>query len=98
MAEKSGSAFKLENLGSQWGGTKLWSLTFDLPGEKVNKLSRKVIQEFDDLIGRLEQMGKSGEIEAIVLFSGKPGNYIAGADIQMFTEVKTAEEGQALSQ
>lgn len=92
------NAFSLNNLSSQGEGVKLWTLVFDLPGERVNKLNRAVIREFDELIGRLEKLGQDGEVDAVVLLSAKPGNFIAGADIEMFTEVKTAEEAQALSQ
>lgn len=97
-AAQAGNAFSLNNLSSHGGGVKLWSLVFDLPGERVNKLNRPVMREFDELIGRLEKMAREGEVDAVVLFSGKPGNFIAGADIEMFTEVKTAEEATALSQ
>ncbi|MGZ3687082.1 MAG: 3-hydroxyacyl-CoA dehydrogenase NAD-binding domain-containing protein, partial [Bdellovibrionota bacterium] len=82
---------------SQLGGTKIWTLTFDLPGEKVNKLGKRVLDEFDRLLPELEQMGKDGKIDALVLLSGKPGNFIAGADIDMFTQVKTAQEAEELS-
>lgn len=76
---------------------KIWTLVFDTPGEKVNKLSKAAIDEFSPLLDRLESMGNQGQIEALVLLSGKPGNFVAGADINMFQQVKTAEEGTALS-
>jgi 3-hydroxyacyl-CoA dehydrogenase/enoyl-CoA hydratase/3-hydroxybutyryl-CoA epimerase len=92
----STSAFRLEDLSARTGA-KIWTLTFDLPGEKVNKLGRKVLEEFDGLLNQLAELGKSGAIEALVLVSGKPGNFIAGADIEMFQQVKTAEDGKELS-
>ncbi len=90
----SQQAFKLENLSSDVG-FKLWQITFDLPGEKVNKFSKGVIDEFEKLIGDLEKKG--GEIEALIMRSGKKGNFIAGADITMFQEFKTAEDAYTLS-
>lgn len=87
-------AFKLENLSAE-AGFKLWQLTFDLPGEKVNKFSKAAIAEFETLIGELEKKG--GEIDALILRSGKKGNFIAGADITMFQEFKTAEDAYTLS-
>jgi len=35
------AAFFLEEQPQRWGSVKLWTLTFDLQGEKVNKLSKK---------------------------------------------------------
>jgi 3-hydroxyacyl-CoA dehydrogenase/enoyl-CoA hydratase/3-hydroxybutyryl-CoA epimerase len=92
----TGSAFKLENL-SQTAGFKLSRITFDLPGEKVNKFAAHVIAEFESLIDELERKGKAGEIEALIFRSGKPGNFIAGADINMIAATKTAEEAYTIS-
>ena len=78
------------------GGHSLGFLVFDLKGEKVNKFNREVMGEFESLIGELKSRG--GEIEALILFSGKPGNFIAGADITLFQAAKTAEEAMALSE
>jgi 3-hydroxyacyl-CoA dehydrogenase/enoyl-CoA hydratase/3-hydroxybutyryl-CoA epimerase len=91
------SSFQLVDLTSRMGGTKIWTLVFDTPGEKVNKLSKAAIREFEPLLKQLEDLGQRGEIEALALVSGKPGNFIAGADINMFEEAKTAEEAEALS-
>lgn len=93
------SMAKIFNLTSSTNSndSKIWTLVFDLPGEKVNKLSREVMAEFDGLLPRLEEMGGKKEIDALILVSGKEGNFIAGADIEMLQTVKTSEEGQALS-
>lgn len=91
------TVFRLEDQSARWGGAKLWTLTLDLPGEKVNKLNRKVIGEFGTLLDQLEEMGRQGKIEALILLSGKPGNFIAGADIEMIRSCKTEAEAEALS-
>ena len=77
-------------------GHSLAFLVFDLKGEKVNKFNREVMEEFESLIQTLR--ARSGEIEALILFSKKSGNFIAGADITLFEAAKTAEEAQALSE
>ena len=69
-------------------------LTFDLPGEPVNKLTGAVKAEFD---GLLEQLRNDGTVRAVVLISGKPDLFIAGADIEEFTELATQAEAEALS-
>ncbi|MBC7690136.1 MAG: enoyl-CoA hydratase/isomerase family protein [Methylotenera sp.] len=93
-SKTGGPAFTLADV-SQKSGFKLWTLTFDLPGEKVNKLSRAVIEEFGSLIEKLEKM--KGQIDALILKSGKPGNFVAGADIEMIQATKNAGEAEALS-
>ncbi len=62
----------------------------DQPGEKLNKLSRDLLDEFRSMLDQLEG---DPEIEAAVLISGKPDNFIAGADIDKFIEM--TEPGQA---
>jgi 3-hydroxyacyl-CoA dehydrogenase/enoyl-CoA hydratase/3-hydroxybutyryl-CoA epimerase len=69
-------------------------LTFDLPGESVNKFSPRVIEEFTAHIDRIE---KDASIKAAVLISGKPGNFIAGADIDQFLAWRTAADASAAS-
>ena len=86
------SAFALE---IEEGG--LGVLTFDLPGEKVNKFSREVLTELSGLVGRLE---KEPRVRALVVESGKPDIFIAGADVKEFTRTKREEarEGVAVVQ
>lgn len=69
-------------------------VTFDLPGESVNKITQAVGWEIDDLIERLVH---DETVTAIVLISGKPDVFIAGADIEEFTRAGTAEEMSRLS-
>ena len=66
-------------------------LTFDLPGEKVNKLTTPVMQELDAL---LDDLASKKEIKALVFRSGKEGSFIVGADIaeiRGITDAATAE-------
>ena len=68
---------------------------FDLQGEKVNTFNAEVMAEFEALIETLKK--RASEFEALILFSKKPGNFIAGADIKLFQAAKTAEDASALS-
>src|SRR4051794_29260788 len=95
VMETSDNSFTLENQSANWGGTKLWTLTFDLQGEKVNKFSKKAIADFEAMVSRLEKMG--GEIDALIFLSGKPNNFIAGADIEVIRAAKSAQEAEALA-
>jgi len=69
-------------------------ITMDLPNEPVNKLNRAVKDDFIELIRRLDG---DASIQAAVLISGKPDNFIAGADIDEFLEVRSADDAERLS-
>jgi len=69
-------------------------ITFDLPNESVNKLSRAVKDEFVALLNRMEQ---DNSVHGAVLISGKPDVWIAGADIEEFLQLKTATDAERLS-
>ncbi|KAK3595279.1 hypothetical protein CHS0354_010887 [Potamilus streckersoni] len=68
---------------------------FNSPDSKVNTLSRAVQSEFEEVIKEVQADNK---IKGIVLISGKPGCFIAGADIGMIEECKTKQEVIDLSQ
>ncbi len=91
-----GRAFRLTNESEKWG-YQVWSLLFDLQGEKVNKLDAGVLEEFGQLLPKLEELGKAGQIDALVLHSGKNKNFIAGADIKLIQGAKTPKDAQELS-
>lgn len=69
-------------------------LTFDLPGEKVNKLTTAVMNELDRL---LDEIAANREIRALVIRSGKPDIFIAGADIAEIRDITDAKTGEELS-
>ena len=62
---------------------------FDLPGEKVNKFSSTVMQEFARVVGQLESMK---DVAQVIFASRKPGIFIAGADVTEFTREATDDE------
>src|SRR6185295_18975333 len=54
-------------------------LTFDRPGEKVNTFSWEVFEEFAEVLPRL---AREPRLCALLVRSGKPDNFIAGADVK----------------
>src|SRR6188508_2017415 len=56
-------------------------VTFDLPGKGANILSLSVLDELREL---LDQLQPRGDLAGLVIKSGKPGTFIAGADIREF--------------
>jgi 3-hydroxyacyl-CoA dehydrogenase/enoyl-CoA hydratase/3-hydroxybutyryl-CoA epimerase len=69
-------------------------VTFDLPGEPVNKLTASVIREFEEL---MTQLRANAGARAVVFISGKPDTFIAGADIEQFVKLQNRVEAEALS-
>jgi len=83
------STFRLETPGAGVG--VLW---MDVPGEPVNTLRGDFRAELEALLRRAAD---DPAITSLVLASGKPDGFIAGADVQMLSRVKTREEAEALS-
>ncbi len=69
-------------------------LTLDLQGEPVNKLNAQVKSDFE---AALERLRADVAVKALVIISGKPDTFIAGADIEEFTRLSTREEFARLS-
>src|SRR2546428_9973768 len=69
-------------------------VTFDLKDSPVNKFSRAVKDEFIATFAALEQ---DRAVRAIAVFSGKPVNFIAGADIEEFVTIGSATEAERLA-
>jgi 3-hydroxyacyl-CoA dehydrogenase/enoyl-CoA hydratase/3-hydroxybutyryl-CoA epimerase len=69
-------------------------LTFDLPGEKVNKFSTPVMEELSSWIDKLSA---ASDVRALLLRSGKPDIFIAGADVREIESLRTPEEGKTAS-
>jgi len=88
-----GQAFHLEV-----GQDRLATLTFDLPGKRVNIFTAEVFTELAERIGELA--GRT-DIGCLVLLSGKEGTFIAGADvagIAAVTDPKLATEASRRGQ
>lgn len=63
-------------------------LTFDLPNEKVNKLSTPVMQELKSLIEKIH----TSNCKMLVIKSAKPKIFVAGADIEEIKELKNKDD------
>jgi 3-hydroxyacyl-CoA dehydrogenase/enoyl-CoA hydratase/3-hydroxybutyryl-CoA epimerase len=69
-------------------------VTLDVPGEKVNALSRSLLGEFLALMDGLESRD---DVTGVILRSGKTDNFIAGADIRDFGTIRSQIEGETLA-
>lgn len=65
-------------------------ITIDSPGVKVNSLNEEVLKEIESLLPKIQN---DSQIQAAVIISGKPGVFIAGADVNMLETWNDADEG-----
>jgi 3-hydroxyacyl-CoA dehydrogenase/enoyl-CoA hydratase/3-hydroxybutyryl-CoA epimerase len=69
-------------------------VVLDLKGHPVNVFSRAVKDEF---IACFAALADDARVRAVAFFSGKPDNFIAGADIEEFVSLTSAAEAERLS-
>ncbi|XP_055386187.1 trifunctional enzyme subunit alpha, mitochondrial [Condylostylus longicornis] len=69
-------------------------VTLDSPNAKVNSLGEEISAEFQEILKELET---NSQVTSAVLISAKPGCFIAGADIGMLENCKTAQEATKIS-
>jgi 3-hydroxyacyl-CoA dehydrogenase/enoyl-CoA hydratase/3-hydroxybutyryl-CoA epimerase len=74
------------------GAEGLATLTFDLPGKRVNVFTREALEELDTLLAELP---RRQDIGVLVLLSGKSDNFIAGADVDEIAGVTDPVEAEA---
>ncbi|HEX7273930.1 MAG TPA: 3-hydroxyacyl-CoA dehydrogenase NAD-binding domain-containing protein [Casimicrobiaceae bacterium] len=67
-------------------------LVFDKAGASTNTLSGEVFDELQVVLAELAESPPKG----LVIRSGKENGFIAGADIEQFTRLKTVEDATAL--
>ena len=69
-------------------------VSLDVASEKLNVLSLGLLDEFETVFSQIE---KDATLRGVVIVSGKPEGFIAGADIKQFVAVTTAAEAAALA-
>lgn len=85
-------AEKAEQFHLEVGAEGLATLTFDAPGRKVNVFTRDALVELERTI---EALAQRRDITCLILLSGKPGTFIAGADLEEIARVTDPIEAEA---
>ncbi|WP_279145495.1 fatty acid oxidation complex subunit alpha FadJ [Photobacterium carnosum] len=83
------SAFSLS-----YGDNGIGWLKIDVANEKMNTLQAAFA---DQVSAVFMELSTHTDLKGLVVYSGKSDNFIAGADICMLTECKTAAEAEALA-
>lgn len=76
-------------------GDGSYVLILDLPGKSVNVLTRQVLADLD---GALEALSKQSRVPVLMVRSGKKAGFLAGADLQEFTEITDEQGARAMSE
>ncbi|XP_039312295.1 trifunctional enzyme subunit alpha, mitochondrial isoform X2 [Solenopsis invicta] len=69
-------------------------ITIDSPNAKVNTLNKELMAEIE---GLLKEIQTNSLVNSAVIISGKPDNFIVGADITMLQSLPDAEAGYQLA-
>ena len=69
-------------------------ITMDIFGESMNVLKAEFA---DEIAAVLDEVRTNKSIKGLVIISGKPDSFIAGADISMLDKCKTAAEATAIA-
>jgi len=69
-------------------------LVIDVPGEPVNTLTAAFADEMNQ---QLDEIERDESIAAVVLVSGKPEGFVAGADLKLLATLATAAAARELS-
>ncbi|MGY5537848.1 fatty acid oxidation complex subunit alpha FadJ [Vibrio brasiliensis] len=71
-------------------------LAIDVPGEKMNTLQAAFAEEMESIFTQLAE--KQSSLKGLIVYSLKPDNFIAGADVRMLDACTSAAEAQALAE
>jgi 3-hydroxyacyl-CoA dehydrogenase / enoyl-CoA hydratase / 3-hydroxybutyryl-CoA epimerase len=66
----------------------------DVPGVSVNTLGPSLVTEFESVFTQIEQ---DRELRGVVIASGKPDSFIAGADVEQFASFKSPGDAAHVS-
>ena len=64
-------------------------ITFDVAGDAMNTWTDAAFKDFDEIIGEL---AKTPDIKGIIFISGKPDNFLSGANLKMISDIEKAED------
>lgn len=71
---------------------RLAVITIDRPGEKVNTIDPATLEAIE---GQFAELEAAPGLAGVVLISGKPDGFIAGADVEVFAKAKERREIEA---
>jgi len=73
-------------------------ITFDDPDRTHNILTEEVLRVLDEVLGRAEAAAAGGTLRTLLIRSGRPGSFVAGADVQAISAVAEAGDRRRASE
>ncbi|WP_428771627.1 fatty acid oxidation complex subunit alpha FadJ [Vibrio sp.] len=88
MSETKAFSLKVDDNQIAW-------LAIDVPGEKMNTLQAAFAEDMQAIFAELEQ--QKSALKGMIVYSLKPDNFVAGADVRMLEACKDASEAESLA-
>ena len=85
---------KLQHFSMSIDKDKVAVISLNVPEESMNVLSGQTMDEIEIILNQIES---NRELKGVVLTSGKPDSFIAGADINMISACTTIDETEDLA-
>ena len=70
-------------------------LVLDDPERRVNVLTEAVMRRLAELVQDAHGLAATGRLRALVVWSGKPDSFVAGADVDAIAEIDDSTSGEA---
>lgn len=94
MSQESHTHTQPDALSLELDGQNIAWLAIDVPNEKMNTLQASFVDKMDELLQSIEQ---NSAIKGLVIYSKKPDNFVAGADIRMLDACQTAQDASNIA-
>lgn len=78
-------------------GAGVARLIVDVPEASVNTFGRETLEELDQALRELERRAGAGELKGLLIESGKPGTFVAGAELTEFAQISESREQARLA-
>lgn len=72
-------------------------VVFDDPDRSLNVFTPTVMEGLEAVLEEVEELGRQGRLHVMVLWSGKPDSFFAGADVSEIAAIESPEEGAEAS-
>ncbi len=72
-------------------------VVLDDPERKVNVLTEPVMRHFAAVLEEADALARAGQMRALVVISGKPDSFVAGAEVEAIQAIEDPRAGEAAS-
>lgn len=73
-------------------------IVFDDPNKKVNTFNEGILVRLKEIVAEIDGAARDGRVRGVLVTSGKPGTFIAGADINLIAELSSASDAESAAE